>query len=72
MWLKRQPGPFRIQIDAKEIPYNYGDWNGLELAAQAVVAGAGAASGTFARLTPVRDCRRLVSAPAGQTPGYRF
>ncbi len=31
VWLKRQPGPFRIQIDAKEIPYNYGDWNGLEV-----------------------------------------
>jgi hypothetical protein len=30
-WLRRQPGPFRIQLDSKEIPFNYGDWYGLDV-----------------------------------------
>ena len=30
-WLRRQPGPFRIQVDSKEIPFNYGDWYGLDV-----------------------------------------
>jgi hypothetical protein len=30
-WLRRQPGRFRIQVDSKEIPFNYGDWYGLEV-----------------------------------------
>lgn len=30
-WLRRQPGPFRIQIDSREIPFNYGDWYGLDV-----------------------------------------
>ncbi|HLK47302.1 MAG TPA: YfhO family protein [Bryobacteraceae bacterium] len=30
-WLRAQPGPFRIAMDSNEIPYNYGDWNGVEV-----------------------------------------
>ncbi len=30
-WIRRQPGPFRIQIDSKDIGFNYGDWYGLEV-----------------------------------------
>jgi hypothetical protein len=30
-WLRRQPGPFRIQMDNHEIPFNYGDWHGLDV-----------------------------------------
>ena len=24
-WLRQQPGPFRIQVDSREMPFNYGD-----------------------------------------------
>jgi hypothetical protein len=30
-WLRTQPGPFRIQVDSREIPFNYGDWFGIEV-----------------------------------------
>src|SRR5882724_2896986 len=30
-WLRRQPGPVRTQIDSREIPFNYGDWYGLDI-----------------------------------------
>src|SRR5712692_2771182 len=30
-WLRRQPRPFRIQVDSQQIPFNYGDWHGLEV-----------------------------------------
>lgn len=30
-WLRKQPGPFRIQVDSQELPFNYGDWYGLEV-----------------------------------------
>jgi hypothetical protein len=30
-WLKKQPGPFRIQLDGREIPFNYGDWFGVDV-----------------------------------------
>jgi hypothetical protein len=30
-WLRHQPGPFRIQVDSQQIPFNYGDWYGLEV-----------------------------------------
>ncbi|HLM99880.1 MAG TPA: hypothetical protein VK335_11385 [Bryobacteraceae bacterium] len=30
-WLQKQPGPFRIQIDSREIPFNYGDWYGVDV-----------------------------------------
>ncbi len=30
-WLKRQREPFRIQVDSTEIPFNYGDWYGLDV-----------------------------------------
>jgi len=30
-WIRRQPAPFRIQTDNQEIPFNYGDWYGLEV-----------------------------------------
>lgn len=29
-WLRRQPGPFRVQIDSHDIAFNYGDWYGIE------------------------------------------
>jgi len=29
-FLKQQPGEFRVSVDAKEIPYNFGDWYGLD------------------------------------------
>lgn len=29
-FLRRQPSPFRIAVDDKEIPYNFGDWHGIE------------------------------------------
>jgi len=30
-WLKAQPGQFRIEIDSREIPFNYGDWYGVDV-----------------------------------------
>jgi hypothetical protein len=30
-WVKAQPGPFRIEIDSREIPFNYGDWYGVDV-----------------------------------------
>ena len=30
-WLRRQPGPVRTQIDSREIPFNFGDWYGLDV-----------------------------------------
>jgi hypothetical protein len=30
-WIRSQPAPFRIQTDNQEIPFNYGDWYGLEV-----------------------------------------
>jgi hypothetical protein len=30
-FLKRQPGPFRVEVDDKEIPYNWGDWQGMDV-----------------------------------------
>jgi hypothetical protein len=30
-WLRSQPTPFRIQTDNQEIPFNFGDWYGLEV-----------------------------------------
>ncbi|MCL5745378.1 MAG: hypothetical protein M1541_15875, partial [Acidobacteria bacterium] len=30
-FLKQAPGPFRIEADQKEIPYNFGDWHGIEV-----------------------------------------
>jgi len=30
-WLRWQPGPVRTQIDSREIPFNYGDWYGLDI-----------------------------------------
>ncbi len=30
-WLQQQPGPFRVQIDSREIPFNYGDWFGVDV-----------------------------------------
>jgi len=30
-WLQKQPGPFRIQVDSGEIPFNYGDWYGVDV-----------------------------------------
>jgi uncharacterized membrane protein YfhO len=30
-WIRRQPGPFRIQVDSKDIAFNYGDWYGLDV-----------------------------------------
>ena len=30
-WLQAQPGPFRIAVDQREIPFNYGDWFGVEV-----------------------------------------
>jgi hypothetical protein len=29
-YLKHQPGPFRITLDSKEVPYNFGDWHGID------------------------------------------
>lgn len=29
-FLKRQPPYFRVEVDDQEIPYNFGDWNGLD------------------------------------------
>jgi hypothetical protein len=29
-FLRRQPGPFRIEVDPKEVSFNFGDWHGLE------------------------------------------
>lgn len=28
-FLRRQPGPFRVTVDDKEVPVNFGDWYGL-------------------------------------------
>ncbi len=28
-FLKRQPQPFRVEVDDQDIPYNFGDWHGL-------------------------------------------
>ncbi len=30
-WIKRQPGPFRVELDGREIPFNYGDWFGIDV-----------------------------------------
>ncbi len=30
-FLKRQPGPFRVQIDEAELPQNFGDWYGIDV-----------------------------------------
>ncbi len=30
-WLRREAGPSRIQVDNHEIPFNYGDWYGLDV-----------------------------------------
>lgn len=30
-WLQKQPGPFRIDVDVHEIPFNYGDWFGIDV-----------------------------------------
>jgi hypothetical protein len=30
-FLRSQPGPFRIDVDDKEIPFNFGDWHGIEV-----------------------------------------
>ena len=30
-WLRTQTGPFRIQMDSREIPFNYGDWYGVDV-----------------------------------------
>ncbi len=30
-WVRKQPGPFRIQFDPKEVPFNYGDWFGVDV-----------------------------------------
>jgi len=30
-WLRRQPGSSRMQIDSREIPFNYGDWYELDV-----------------------------------------
>jgi len=30
-WIRSQPAPFRIQTDNQEIPFNFGDWYGLEV-----------------------------------------
>jgi hypothetical protein len=29
-FLRRQAGPFRIEVDDREIPFNFGDWHGIE------------------------------------------
>ena len=29
-FLRRQPGPFRVEVDDQEIPYNFGDWNDFQ------------------------------------------
>ncbi|HWR50682.1 MAG TPA: YfhO family protein [Bryobacteraceae bacterium] len=29
-FLRRQPGPFRIDVDADSVPYNFGDWHELD------------------------------------------
>lgn len=29
-FLKQQPGLFRISVDSKDVPYNFGDWYGLD------------------------------------------
>jgi hypothetical protein len=30
-WVRKQPGPFRIQVDSREIAFNYGDWFGVDV-----------------------------------------
>ena len=30
-WLQSQTGPFRVQVDWREIPLNYGDWFGIDV-----------------------------------------
>jgi hypothetical protein len=29
-FLRRQAGPYRVDVDDKELPYNFGDWHGIE------------------------------------------
>jgi hypothetical protein len=29
-FLRRQPGSFRVEVDGRQIPYNYGEWNGID------------------------------------------
>jgi hypothetical protein len=29
-FLRRQPGTFRVEVDGRQIPYNYGEWNGID------------------------------------------
>jgi hypothetical protein len=29
-FLRRQPGAVRVEVDRKEIPYNFGDWQGID------------------------------------------
>jgi hypothetical protein len=29
-FLRRQPGPVRLEVDHQEIPYNFGDWYGID------------------------------------------
>jgi hypothetical protein len=31
VFLRQQPGPFRIQIDESELPQNFGDWYGIDV-----------------------------------------
>mgnify|MGYP004702548259 CR=1 FL=1 len=30
-FLKSQPGPVRVQVDDREIPYNFGDWHAIDV-----------------------------------------
>lgn len=30
-WLRSQPGPMRVEVDDQEIPYNFGDWYGIDV-----------------------------------------
>ncbi len=30
-WLRKQPGPMRVEVDDNEITYNFGDWYGIDV-----------------------------------------
>jgi hypothetical protein len=30
-WLRQAPGPVRVQMDEEQIPYNFGDWYGIDV-----------------------------------------
>ena len=59
-YLKRQPGWFRVQVDSDVVPYNFGDWFGIEH------------FGGFVSAMPVKVQRLVGSQEALRLFGIRY